>query len=344
MPSFDPVDSPDHTTVFPYHDLEPPTTRDILQARDLHDRYIPRTPVVRSESLSAELSADVYLKREDVLPTRSFKIRGFYNLATGLAPEFREKGFITASMGNHGQGLAMAAREVDIPARIVVPRTLENPTKITNMERLGATVVKHGQDVDEAREHAEDQAAEEGYRFVHGGNEPDLIAGRAVAGLEIMEDLPEVDTLISPVGGGSSAAAYSLTAGKLLGADVIGVQATGADAVYQAWTTGELGFQNEAQTVAEGLKTRTPFWLPLQILRDHLTDMVRVTDEAIEAAISHLLTEESVLAEGAGAASTAAARKLDDQLAGQTVVVVVSGGNLSSHRLSEILLAQKDAS
>lgn len=343
MPAIDPIDSPDHTTIFPYHDLEPPTTRDILQARELHDRYLSHTPIMRSESLSAELDADVYLKREDVLPTRSFKIRGFYNLAATLGPEFREKGFITSSMGNHGQGLAVAAREFDIPAHIVVPETLDNPAKISNMERLGATVEKHGHDFDESREFAEQEAATEGYRFVHAGNEPSLIAGRAVAGLEVMEDLPDVDALINPVGGGSSAAGYSLTIGKLLGADVIGVQATGADSVYQAWKTGELTLQDEAATFAEGLKTRTPFWLPLQILQEHLADMVRVTDEAIETAIYRLLSEDSVMAEGAGAASTAAALDLGEKLAGKTVVLVVSGGNLSTHRLQEVLTAQMEA-
>ncbi|USZ69897.1 threonine/serine dehydratase (plasmid) [Halorussus salilacus] len=337
MPEYEPVESPDETTIFPYHDVTPPTTRDIYEAREVVEEYVPRTPLVRSENLSAELDADVYLKREDVLPTRSFKIRGFYNLVADLDEEFRETGLITSSMGNHGQGMATAAREFGVPATIVVPETLENPTKIQNMERLGATVRKCGRDVDEAREVAEGLAAEEGYRYVHGGNEPHLIAGRASAGLEVMEDCPEVDVLINPVGGGSSAAAYCLTVGKLLGADVVGVQATGADAVYRAWSEGVIEVQEEADTFAEGIKTRTPFGLPLEIMREHLADMVLVEDDDLRDAIYRLLTADSVLAEGAAATSVAGALSLGDELAGETVVLPISGGNLSTAKLKEIL-------
>lgn len=337
MPSYKPVDSPDRTTIFSYHDLTPPTTQDIYKARQTVKQYLPRTPLVRSESLSAELDANVLIKREDTLPTRSFKIRGFYNLVDELAPEFHEKGLITASMGNHGQGMATAAREFDVPATIVVPETLENQTKISSMKRLGATVIKHGEDFDDAREHAEHQAAEEGYRYVHGGNEPHLIAGRASAGLEVMEDCPEVDVVINPVGGGSSASAYALTIGKLLGGDVIGVQATGADAVYQAWSEGTIEFQEQADTFAEGINIRTPFALPLQIMQDHLTKMMLVEDDDIRTAIRKLLTEDAVLAEGAAAVSVAAAVQLGDELAGKTVVLPITGSNLAAGKLRDIL-------
>jgi threonine dehydratase len=208
------------------------------------------------------------------------------------------------------------------------------------MERLGATVVKHGEDFDVAREHAEHLAMEEGYRFVHAGNEPHLVAGRASAGLEVVEDVPEVDVLINPIGGGSSASAYCLTVGQILGADVVGVQASGADSVYRAWADGVIELQDEADTFAEGLKTRTPFALPLEILREHLADMVLIDDDEIEDAVYRLLADDAVLAEGAGAASTAAALKMGDDLAGKTVVLVVSGGNLSTDRLESILASR----
>lgn len=339
MTRHEPVDSPDETTIFDYHDLTSPTIRDVYRARRLVERHLPRTPTVRSENLSEALDADVLLKREDTLPTRSFKIRGFYNLVANLDQQFRERGLLTASMGNHGQGMATAAREFSLPATVVVPTTLENPAKIGNMERLGASVIKHGEDFDASREYAEELAAEEGYRYVHGGNEPDLIAGRGSAGLEVVEDVPDVDVLINPVGGGSSAAAYSLTVGGVLGAEVVGVQAAGADSVYQAYHEGSIELQESADTFAEGLKTRTPFWLPLQILREHLADLMVVSDDEIQDAVYRLLTEDSVLAEGAGAASTAAALKLGEELADQTVVLVISGGNLSIDRLETILAA-----
>ena len=336
-PLMEPVDSPDETTVFGYHDLDPPTTKAIFTARRTVREYLPRTPLVRSEGLSDALDADVLLKREDTLPTGSFKPRGFFTLLSDLDPAFEDKGLITASMGNHGQAMAYAAREYGIPATIVVPETLENPGKIGAMERMGATVEKHGADYDEAREWAEQAATEEPYRYVHGGNEAPLIAGRASAGLEVMEDRPDVDVLINPVGGGSSTAAYCLSVGNLLGARVVGVQATGADAVYQAWTEGETTVLDRAETMAEGLATRTAFALPLTILRAHLDEFVRVSDDQIEAAIYRLLDEDAILAEGAGASGVAAALDLGEELAGKTVVVTISGRNLATEKLRGIL-------
>lgn len=334
---FERVESPDETTIFSYHDLTPPTTVDIYDARRIVERYLPRTPLVRSEGLSEALDADVYLKREDTLPTGSFKPRGFFTLVSKLDSVFRDHGLITASMGNHGQAMAYAAREFGVPATIVVPETLENPVKIRSMERMGARVEKHGANFDEAREWTERTAAEHPYRYVHGGNEPHLVAGRGSAGLEVMEDLPDVDVLINPVGGGSSAAAYCLTVGNLLGATVIGVQATGADAVYRGWSEGVIELQDSVDTFAEGLATRTPFALPLEILREHLDDMVLVSDDEIRSAIYRLLTDESIVVEGAGAASVAAALQLRDDLAGQTVVLTISGRNLATEKLKRLL-------
>lgn len=332
-----PVESPDHTTIFEYHGLEPPSTSDIYAATRIQRRYLPKTPLEFSESLSSELDAEVYLKREDTLPTGSFKPRGFFTLLTSLSDQFREKGLITASMGSHGLATAYAAREFGIEGTVAVPETLENPGKLAGLERLGAKVEQSGVDFDEACRWAEQKAAEEGYRFIHPGNEPDLIAGRGTAGLEVMEQLPETDIVINPVGGGSSAAAYCLTVGELLGADVIGVQAEGADSVFRAWKGGELEVQDSAETFAEGLSTQTPFWLPLQILREHLDEMVLVPDDQLREGIYDLLDNDSILAEGAAAAGVAAARQLGDELVGKTVVIPVTGRNLSTEKLRDIL-------
>nr|WP_269319674.1 pyridoxal-phosphate dependent enzyme [Halobellus rufus] len=159
------------------------------------------------ETLSAELDADIYIKREDTLPTGAFKVRGGVTLVSQLDERFRDPGLIAASTGNHGQSIAYAGREFDVPVTIVVPEEA-NPSKVTAMERLGATVVFHGSDFDTAREHAEELAAEEGYRYVHSANEPALVAGVGTAGLEVVEDLPDIDYLVCPIGGGSSAAGY----------------------------------------------------------------------------------------------------------------------------------------
>ena len=339
---YQPVDSPDATTLFPYHDLTPPTLRDVYRARSVVSQHLPRTPLVYSSALSAELDAEVYLKREDTLPTGAFKVRGGVNLVSSLDDEFRDPGLIAASTGNHGQSVAYAGHAVDVPVTIAVPEGA-NPGKVASMERLGARVEHCGADYDDAREWAEAQAAEWGYRYVHSANEPALIAGVATAGLEVAEDLPDVDVVVCPVGGGSSAAGYCLTVGALCDARVIGVQAAGADAAYRAWREGHLEQGDSIDTFAEGLATRTPFALTIEILRGHLSDMHVVTDDALRRAIYDLFEREHVLVEGAAIAGYAAARELGAELAGQTVVLPLTGRNLAEANLRSILAEYGEA-
>jgi threonine dehydratase len=335
MSGYQPVDSPDETTVFPYHDLTPPTTADIYRARDRIGRHLPRTPLVRSEALSAEFDASVSLKREDTLPTGAFKIRGGVNLVSTLDTEFRESGLIAASTGNHGQSVADAGRRFDVPATIVVPEEA-NPSKVKTMERLGADVLFHGSDFDDARAHAEELAAEEGYRYVHSANEPALVAGVGTAGLEVVEDLPDVDYLFCPVGGGSSASGYCLTVGALTDATVIGVQSEAAPAMHRAWSEGHLDPHDRMETFAEGIATRVPFALTTRLLRAELDEFRLVGEDDIRQAVRDLYVEERVPIEGACAASLAAMRQMSEQLRGKTVVFPVSGRNIDLDTLESI--------
>lgn len=330
------IDSPDSTTLFEYHDLTTPTLSDVYAARRIINRYLPRTPLVRSEALSAEFDADVYMKREDTLPTGAFKVRGGLTLAATLDDAFREHGLITASTGNHGASIAYAGRKLDIPVVIGVPEDA-NPDKVATMERLGARVEFHGQDFDEAREWVERTAAEEGYRYVHSANEPKLVAGVATAGLEIVEDLPTVDLLFSPVGGGSSASGYCLTVGALTDASVIGVQSEAADAVYRAWREGHLEPNERMDTFAEGIATRVPFALTTELLREHLDDMLLVGDDALRTSIYDLLVDEHIIMEGASATAVAAMHRLREEIAGKTIVFPVSGRNIALARLRTIM-------
>jgi threonine dehydratase len=333
---YDPVESPDETTVFPYHDLTPPDTSDVYRARRVVRRHLPRTPLVRSEALSAEFDADIYLKREDTLPTGAFKVRGGLALADDLNEQFRDPGLIAASTGNHGQSVAYAGRTYDVPATVVVPEGA-NPSKVTAMERLGAEVVHSGDEFDDARERAEELAATEGYRYVHSANEPKLVAGVGTAGLEVVEDLPEVDYLVCPVGGGSSAAGYCLTVGELADATVVGAQSEAAPAMYRAWEEGHLDPADEMNTFAEGIATRVPFAMTVRLLRDRLDDFRLVSDDAIRAAMRDLLAEETLVAEGAAAASVAAMREMRDELRDETVVLPVSGRNVDVEKLRAAL-------
>lgn len=337
MPArYEPVPSPDESTIFPYHDLTPPTLQDVYRARHAVYAHLTPTPLTRSEWLSTELDADVYLKREDTHPTGAFKVRGGLNLVANLDPEFTDPGLIAASTGNHGQSIAYAGRAHDIPVVIGVPENA-NPGKIAMMERYGARVVQHGRDFDEAREWVETQATEEGYRYVHSANEPDLIAGVGTAGLEVLETLPDVDIVFCPVGGGSSASGYCLTVGALPDTQVIGVQSEAADAVHRAYTEGHLEPTDYMGTFAEGLATRVPFALTTGILRDHLDNLLLVPDDALRTNVRHLLEEDHILAEGAAVAGIAGMLAHPHDLAGKTIVTPISGRNIDIDRLRRLL-------
>jgi len=336
MSEYDPVESPDETTVFPYHDLTPPTTADVYRARGVVADHLPETPLVRSEWLSEETGADVYLKREDTLPTGAFKIRGGVNLVAGLDETFREQGLVAASTGNHGQSVAYAGREFDVPVTVCVPEDA-NPGKVRAMERFGARVVGHGATFDDAREHAERLAAEDGYRYVHSANEPALVAGVGTAGLEVVDALPAVDAVFCPVGGGSSAAGYCLTVGAVADADVVGVQSAAAPAMHRAWAEDTLEPHDRMDTVAEGLATSVPFAMTTELLRDRLDDFRLVDDEAMLSGVRSLYEAEHVLMEVACAATVAALLEAGEEVAGRTVVLPVSGRNLEAEKLRSIL-------
>ena len=338
---YTPVESPDETTVFPYHDLTPPTTADVAAARKTVRPYLPRTPLVRSESLSTELDADVYLKREDTLPTGAFKVRGGVNLVAGLDSEFEAAGLLAASTGNHGLSVAWAGREFGVPVTIGVPADA-NQSKVSAMEALGAEVVQRGADYDAARSHVEDLAAERGGRYVHSGNEPKLVAGVGTAGLEVVEDLPELDRVFCPVGGGSSAAGYCLTVGALTDAEVIGVQAAAAPAFHHAWQNGTLEAHERVETMAEGVATRVPFALTLEVLRSRLDDFRLVSEDAIASGVRDLFREDRIVMEGACATSVAAARQAGDDIAGETVVIPVSGRNIEPAKFQRLLADRAD--
>ncbi|MFC7028327.1 threonine/serine dehydratase [Halomicroarcula sp. GCM10025324] len=333
---YTPAESPDETTVFPYHDLTPPSTADVAAARKIVRQHLPKTPLVRSESLSAELDAEVYLKREDTLPTGAFKIRGGVNLVATLDEEFRERGLLAASTGNHGQSIAWAGRQFDVPVTIGVPADA-NPEKVAAMERFGAEVIQRGADYDAAREHIEKLAAQRQARYVHSGNEPKLVAGVGTAGLEVVDDLPSVDRVFCPVGGGSAAAGYCLTVGALTDAEVIGVQAAAAPAVHNAWRDGTMDAHEPVDTMAEGVATRVPFALTVEVLRDRLTDFRLVSESAIRDGVRDLFLDERIVMEGACATGVAAARQAGDDIAGETVVIPVSGRNISHEKLVDLL-------
>ncbi len=317
--------------------FERSTLRDVLRARKLLRRYLPPTPLTNYPALDRLIGAEVWLKHENCQPVGAFKVRGGVYLLSRLSDEERRRGVIAASTGNHGQSVAYAAKLFGVPAIIGVPEGA-NPTKVESMRNLGAEVIAHGRDFDAAREHVEALAAERGYRYIHSGNEPLLVAGVGTLTLEILDEQPELDTIIVPVGGGSGVAAACLVAKAIDPAiRVIGVQAEGAPAAYRTWRERRPVETPRIDTFAEGLATRSSFSFPQAIMAELLDDFVLVNDVQIREAIWLLLEKAHTLAEGAGAAPLAAALAQREQLAGRRVALVLSGGNLSPAQLREVM-------
>lgn len=321
------------TTALPVH------FTDILEAQHNLRAYLRPTPFYHYSALSAMIGAETWVKHENHQPVGAFKVRGGVHLISQLDEAQRRAGVIAASTGNHGQSVAYAARIFDVRAIIAVPEGA-NPAKVTSMRHLGAEVVFHGRDFDEAREWVEEEARRQGYRYIHSGNEPLLIAGVGTCALEMLSEQPRLDVIIAPIGGGSGAAGACLVAKTINpNIQVIGVQSEQAPAAWRSWKEGRL-VEAPMATFAEGLATRTAFELPQQILRRYLDDFVLVSDDEIRRAIIILLAHTRNLAEGAGAASLAAALKLRQQLAGKRIGVILSGGNLSIDRLRDLLAAK----
>ena len=215
--------------------LSAPDLGDVLAARQRIAPYLRPTPLYRYPALDALAGAELWVKHENHQPVGAFKVRGGLNLVSQLTEDERERGVITASTGNHGQSVAYAANIFGVRAIICVPEQA-NPVKVDSMRALGAEIAFAGRDFDDAREYCEKQAAERGYRYIHSGNEPMLIAGVGTYTLEILESRPDIDVIIVPVGGGSGAAGACIAAKAIRpGIEVIGVQSEAAPAAYRAW-------------------------------------------------------------------------------------------------------------
>jgi threonine dehydratase len=313
-----------------------PTLADVLQARRRISAHLRPTALYGYAALSELLGAEVFVKHENHQPVGAFKVRGGVNLVSQLSADERERGVIAASTGNHGQSIAYAARLFGVQATICVPERA-NPVKVAAMRGLGAQLIHHGRDYDDAREHCERLAEERGLRYVHSGNEPLLIAGVATETLEILEEQPGIEAIIVPVGGGSGAAGACIVAKAIDPAiRVIAVQSEGAPTAYRSWRERRL-VEDTLETFAEGLATRTAFELPQTILWQWLDDFVLVSDEEIRQAQATLIEATRNLVEAAGAAPWAAALHLREQLAGKRVALIMSGGNASREQLLEVL-------
>jgi threonine dehydratase len=314
------------------------TLADVLEARLRIGPHLRPTPLYSYAGLDKLVGAEVWIKHENHQPVGAFKVRGGVNLVSQLGEDERRRGLVAASTGNHGQSVAFAARLFGVEARVCVPEGA-NPVKLEAMRALGAELVVQGVDFDAAREHSEQLAREHGYRYVHSGNEPHLIAGVATETLEILEERPDLDAILVPVGGGSGAAGACIVAKAIRPEiQVIGVQAEAAPAAFRSWQARGL-VEDKSATAAEGLATRVPFELPQQIMWEHLDDFVLVSEEELRSATRAMIEHTRNLVEPAGAAPLAAALQLGDRLRGRKVALVASGGNISPAQLADLFAA-----
>jgi threonine dehydratase len=314
-------------TAFPVPDLA-----EVLAARQRIAPYLRATGLFRYPALDALAGTEVWVKHENHQPVGAFKVRGGVNLISQLGAAERHRGVIAASTGNHGQSVAYAAGLFGVRAVICVPEQA-NPVKVESIQALGAEVVQHGRDFDEAREHGEKQATAHGYRYIHSGNEPALIAGVATCTVEILAAQPDTEVIVVPVGGGSGAAGACVVAKAVRPSiEVIGVQSEAAPAAYRSWAAGIL-IEDTTSTFAEGLATRTAFELPQRILWDQLDDFVLVSEDELKAATRLMIEKTRNLVEPAGAAALAAVLGAPQRFAGRNVAIVCSGGNISPAQL-----------
>ena len=316
--------------------LEPPTIDDIRAAAIRIDGAVIRTPMLVSQTLSEAIGAEVWLKFENLQFTAAYKERGALNKLLQLTPEERARGVIAASAGNHAQAVAYHAKRLGIPAVIVMPEG--TPTiKVTQTEGHGARVVLYGKIVDDAFAKARELEAEHGYVFVHAFDDPQIIAGAGTVGLEMLEDAPDLDTIVVPIGGGGLMSGVSIAARALKpDIELIGVEA-------ELYPSMKCAIQNcqmplGGDTLAEGIAVKQPGELTSRILAEYANDVVLVPERDLERAVAMLAGIEKTVVEGAGAAGLAAMLNDPERYKGKKVATLLCGGNIDTHLLANVLV------
>ena len=312
-----------------------PDFQDILKAQKTIAPYLKPTPIYQYPTLSEVLGTEIWVKHENHLPIRAFKVRGGVNFMANFHTS-NNNGVITASTGNHGQSVAYAAHLFNVRAIVAMPNGA-NEAKVKATQNLGAEVRFVGNDFDDCREHIEKLSAKEGLHYLSSGDDPLIIAGVGTYALEILEDRPDVDVIIVPIGGGSGAAGACIAAKAINPlVEIIGVQAAAAPAAYLSWKE-QKPVEAKMETFAEGLATRTAFDVPQKILRDHLDDFILVSEQELIDAVVLGIEKTHNLVEASGAASLAAAYKLRERLQGKCVAIIMSGGNITLEQLRQLI-------
>ncbi|MGH2786232.1 MAG: threonine ammonia-lyase [Actinomycetota bacterium] len=317
--------------------MDRPAFVDVLSAARTIRPYVTPTAFYESISLGRMLGLRLFIKYENHQPVGSFKLRGALNRMLSASNEERSRGFVTASQGNHGQGVCYAARIVGAKATVVVPEK-GNPDKVEAMRNLGAEVITFGSDFEAAVAKAWEIAAERNATYLHAAGDPLIVAGHATVALEMFAHEPALDTIVFPIGAGGLISGSALVAKTLKPeVEVIGVQAEKTPGFVESLEAGHVVECVPNSTFAEGIAVRQPPELTFEMVRDLVDKVITVTEEEMRRAILLLLEKTHNLAEGAGAAGLAGVVKLREDLAGRTVGTVLSGGNLPWHVLNRAL-------
>ncbi|HZX94359.1 MAG TPA: threonine/serine dehydratase [Myxococcales bacterium] len=315
------------------------TIADVLQARKRIRERLPVTPLRRYAPLDEAVGCGikVFVKHENHQPTQAFKVRNCLAALTALTDEEKRRGVVAASRGNHGQGLAWAGQLLQVPVTVVVPRE-NNQEKNEAMRGFGVSLIEEGNDYDAAALVADNLAREKGMTLVHSTNNRHVIAGAGTMTLEMIEQQPALDALVLAVGGGSQAVG-ALTVARAMrpGMQVYGVQAERASAIHDSWHAGKPVHGATAHTFADGLATRNTYEATFEPLLDGLTGFVKVSEASLADAVRLLLRTTHSLAEGAGAAGLAGLVALRETLAGKSVGICISGGNIDQESLRRVV-------
>ena len=316
--------------------MQPPTIDDIRVAAERVKGAVVRTPMLVSRTLSEITGAEIWLKFENLQFTAAYKERGALNKLLQLSAEERARGVIAASAGNHAQAVAYHAKRLGIPATIVMPES--TPTvKVTQTAGHGAKVVLHGNIVDDAFAKARELALEKGYVFIHAFDDPQIIAGAGTVGVEMLEDAPDLDAIVVPIGGGGLMSGVSIAARAIKpDIELIGVEA-------ELYPSMKCAIQNcqmplGGDTLAEGIAVKHPGELTSRILAELANDVVLVSERDLERAVAMLVGIEKTVVEGAGAAGMAAILSDPARYQGRKVGTLLCGGNIDTHLLANVLV------
>ncbi|BCJ88471.1 threonine ammonia-lyase [Effusibacillus dendaii] len=310
---------------------------DFQAARQKLSDIIHLTPLEHSHTYSKMTHNDIYLKMENLQRTGAFKIRGATNKILSLTEEERKRGVIAASAGNHAQGVAYAASRLGIPCTIVMPEGAPL-TKVEATSSYGAKIVLHGANYDASYQYALQLQQANGMTFVHAFDDEAVIAGQGTISLEILEQLPDADIIVTPIGGGGLAAGVALAA-KLVkpNIQVIGVEAEGAANMLTSLKSGRVETLDHVETIADGIQVKRPGDLPFELVRKYVDQVVTVGDEQIMKAMLLLMERSKLIVEGAGAVGLAAMLDSKIHCIGKKIVVLLSGGNVDVNLLSKII-------